>query len=42
MPVGSPARVARETTDQECQLLHASAAHYAVKAAHDAADLRKV
>ena len=38
--VGSPARVAREVTENERQLLRASAAHYAEKAARYAAELR--
>jgi carbonic anhydrase/acetyltransferase-like protein (isoleucine patch superfamily) len=38
--VGSPARVVRPVTEQERQLLRASAAHYAEKAARYAADLR--
>lgn len=38
--VGAPARVVRPTTDQERQLLRASAAHYAEKAARYAAELR--
>lgn len=38
--VGSPARVVRQLTDEERQLLRASAAHYAEKAARYAADLR--
>ena len=37
--VGAPARVVREITDQERQLLRASAAHYAEKAARYAAEL---
>ena len=40
--VGSPARVVRQLTDAERQLLRASAAHYAEKAAHYAAELRTV
>ena len=40
--VGSPARVVRQLTDGERQLLRASAAHYAEKAAHYAAELRTV
>ena len=40
--VGSPARVVRQLTDQERQLLRASAAHYAGKAAHYAATLEKL
>lgn len=37
--VGSPARVVREVTDAERQMLRASAAHYAQKAARYAAEL---
>lgn len=37
--VGSPARVVRQLTDGERQMLRASAAHYAEKAAHYAAAL---
>ena len=40
--VGSPARVVRQLTDQERQLLRASAAHYAEKAAHYAATLENL
>jgi carbonic anhydrase/acetyltransferase-like protein (isoleucine patch superfamily) len=40
--VGSPARVVREVTDQELQMLRMSATHYAEKAAHCAAELRKL
>ena len=40
--VGSPARVVRQLTDQELQLLRASAAHYAEKAAHYAATLENL
>ena len=40
--VGSPARVVRQITDAERHLLHASAAHYAEKAAKYAAQLRLV
>jgi carbonic anhydrase/acetyltransferase-like protein (isoleucine patch superfamily) len=40
--VGSPARVVRQLTDEERQLLRASAAHYAEKAAHYAAHLTEV
>lgn len=40
--VGSPARAIRETTEAERQLLRASAAHYAEKAARYAAELRKL
>jgi carbonic anhydrase/acetyltransferase-like protein (isoleucine patch superfamily) len=39
--VGAPARVLRQVTDAERQLLRASAAHYADKAARYAAELRK-
>ena len=38
--VGSPARVVRRVSDAERELLRASAAHYAEKAAHYAAELR--
>jgi carbonic anhydrase/acetyltransferase-like protein (isoleucine patch superfamily) len=38
--VGSPARVVRQVTDAERQLLRASAAHYAEKAARYAEELR--
>jgi carbonic anhydrase/acetyltransferase-like protein (isoleucine patch superfamily) len=38
--VGSPARVVREITAEERQMLRASAAHYAEKAAHYATELR--
>jgi len=38
--VGSPARVVRQVSDAERQLLRASAAHYAEKAALYAAELR--
>ena len=37
--VGAPARVARQVTDEEKQLLRASAAHYAEKARRYAAEL---
>ena len=37
--VGAPARMVRELTEPERQLLRASAAHYAEKAARYAADL---
>ena len=37
--VGAPARVARQVTDEERQLLRESAAHYAQKAQRYAADL---
>lgn len=40
--VGSPARAVRQVTDSERQLLRASAAHYAEKAARYAAELRTV
>src|SRR4051794_539172 len=40
--VGSPARVVRELTDKERQMLRLSAAHYAGKAANYAAGLRQV
>ena len=40
--VGSPARVIRELTGDERQLLRASAAHYAQKAARYVADLRRL
>jgi carbonic anhydrase/acetyltransferase-like protein (isoleucine patch superfamily) len=40
--VGAPARVAREITDAERQLLRASAAHYAEKAARYAEELRQL
>jgi carbonic anhydrase/acetyltransferase-like protein (isoleucine patch superfamily) len=40
--VGAPARVVRQLTDEERQLLRASAAHYADKAAHYAAALIKL
>jgi carbonic anhydrase/acetyltransferase-like protein (isoleucine patch superfamily) len=39
--VGAPARVVRQVTDGERQLLRASAAHYAEKAARYAAELRE-
>jgi carbonic anhydrase/acetyltransferase-like protein (isoleucine patch superfamily) len=38
--VGAPARVVRQVTDQERQLLRESAAHYAQKAAHYCAGLK--
>ena len=38
--VGAPARVVRQVTDDERTLLRQSAAHYAEKAARDAAELR--
>jgi carbonic anhydrase/acetyltransferase-like protein (isoleucine patch superfamily) len=40
--VGSPARVVRQVSDEERQLLRASATHYAEKAARYAAELRDV
>lgn len=40
--VGSPARVVRQLTDQERQLLRASAEHYADKAAHYATTLTQL
>jgi carbonic anhydrase/acetyltransferase-like protein (isoleucine patch superfamily) len=40
--VGAPARVVRELTDEERQMLRVSAAHYAEKAARYAAELRMV
>jgi carbonic anhydrase/acetyltransferase-like protein (isoleucine patch superfamily) len=40
--VGAPARVARQDSDEEKQLLRASAAHYAEKARRYAAELRKL
>ena len=40
--VGSPARVVRQLSDEERQMLRASAAHYAEKAARYALDLRQV
>ncbi len=40
--VGSPARVIRELTGDERQMLRASAAHYAEKAARYVADLRRL
>lgn len=40
--VGSPARVVRQLTDGERQMLRASAAHYAEKAAHYAAALEEL
>jgi carbonic anhydrase/acetyltransferase-like protein (isoleucine patch superfamily) len=40
--VGSPARVARQLTDEEKRALRVSAAHYAEKAARYAAELSKV
>jgi carbonic anhydrase/acetyltransferase-like protein (isoleucine patch superfamily) len=39
--VGSPARVVRQVTEAERQLLRASAEHYAEKAAKYASDLRR-
>ena len=38
--VGSPARVVRQLSDQERQMLRASAAHYADKAERYARELR--
>ena len=38
--VGAPARVVRQVTDEERQMLRASAAHYAEKAGRYAAELR--
>ena len=40
--VGAPARVVRQLTDAERQLLRASAAHYAEKAARYATELKEV
>lgn len=40
--VGAPARVVRQVSDEERQLLRASAAHYAEKAGRYAAGLRQV
>jgi len=40
--VGTPARVVRQVTDEERQLLRASATHYAEKAARYAAELRVI
>ena len=40
--IGSPARVVRQVSDEERQLLRASAAHYAEKAASYAAALREI
>lgn len=40
--VGAPARAVRQVTDAERQLLRASAAHYAKKAAMFARDLREI
>ena len=40
--VGAPARVVRQVTDAERQLLRASAAHYAEKAANYARNLREI
>ena len=40
--VGSPARVVRQVTDSERQMLRVSAAHYAEKAARYAAELREL
>ena len=38
--IGAPARAVRQTTDEERQMLRASAAHYAEKAARYAAELQ--
>jgi carbonic anhydrase/acetyltransferase-like protein (isoleucine patch superfamily) len=40
--VGAPARVVRQVTDEERQLLRESAAHYAAKAQRYAAELRRI
>jgi len=40
--VGAPARVVRQVTDEERQLLRASAAHYAEKAASYATELNRL
>jgi carbonic anhydrase/acetyltransferase-like protein (isoleucine patch superfamily) len=40
--VGAPARIVRQVTDAERQLLRASAVHYAQKAANYARNLRKI
>ncbi len=40
--IGAPARVVRELTNEERQILRASAAHYALKAANYADNLRRV
>jgi carbonic anhydrase/acetyltransferase-like protein (isoleucine patch superfamily) len=40
--VGAPARVVRQVTDEERQLLRESAQHYAEKAQRYAAELRKI
>ena len=40
--VGAPARAARQVTDEERQLLRASAAHYAEKARRYASELRSL
>jgi len=40
--VGAPARVVRQVTDEERQMLRASAAHYAGKAERYAAELRLI
>jgi carbonic anhydrase/acetyltransferase-like protein (isoleucine patch superfamily) len=40
--VGAPARVIRQVTDEERQLLRASAAHYAEKAQRYAVELRSI
>jgi carbonic anhydrase/acetyltransferase-like protein (isoleucine patch superfamily) len=38
--VGAPGRVVRQLTDEEREMLRASAAHYAEKAAHYAVELQ--
>ena len=40
--VGAPARLVREISDEERQLLRASAAHYAAKAQRYASELRQI
>jgi carbonic anhydrase/acetyltransferase-like protein (isoleucine patch superfamily) len=40
--VGAPARVVRQVTDEERQMLRVSAAHYVEKAQRYAAELRKL
>ena len=40
--VGAPARMVRQVTDEEKQLLRASATHYADKARRYASELRKI
>jgi carbonic anhydrase/acetyltransferase-like protein (isoleucine patch superfamily) len=40
--VGAPARVVRQVTEEERQMLRVSAAHYAEEAARYAAELRSV